>query len=136
MKDNTVVKKGQAEMSWLIKQYIENYQMSNINRTKTLDELRYPGRETVPAPLLFSKLLHLIYYIIFRTNIFVTSVVVFIYGIYMLFYHKRFNFYVVSQENVTLLLSVLKVKYNLISKSCKYVKKKVVLIYRYKTGGN
>lgn len=42
----------------------------------------------------------------------------------MLFYHKRFNFYVVSQENVTLLLSVLKVKYNLISKSCKYVKKK------------
>ena len=45
MKDNTVVKKGQAEMPWLIKQYIENYQMSNINRTKTLDELRYPGRE-------------------------------------------------------------------------------------------
>jgi hypothetical protein len=41
----------------------------------------------------------------------------------MLFYHKWLNFYVVSQENVKLLLSVLKVKYNLILKSCKCVKK-------------
>jgi hypothetical protein len=54
----------------------------------------------------------------------------------MLFYHKWLNFYVVSQENVKLLLSVLKVKYNLILKSCKYVKKGRINLSIQKKRGN